>query len=248
MSLTPFTGPAMLARSMQRAAALFSEPIGQPPDRWIHQACTPLEISSNGPFVQLDDGTLLAIDGNVMRSSRDAGRTWTGTGEPIDPGMGIGNAGHVGQFLRLRDGIFIAAYLDYAELDARGWDVEKKEPYRGSHFALWSIRSTDGGTTWRDRQKLMGGYNADFMGLIQTARGNVVITMQHLQTPIRHGVSVTAIRTCHVVRLKSKRRGRCTGDQVPRLLAVSNECPPFPCGAKSSLSMSAYNSGTRSTA
>ena len=64
-----------------------SEPITQPPDRWIHQACTPLEISSNyripapmalreprpsGRFVQLDDGTLLAIDGNVMRSCAPA--------------------------------------------------------------------------------------------------------------------------------------------------------------------------------
>ena len=173
---------------MQRPAALFSEPIGQPPDRWIHQACTPLQISSNGPFVQLDDGTLLAIDGNVMRSSRDAGRTWTGGGAPIDPGMGIGNAGHVGQFLRLRNGTLIVVYLDYAELDARGWDLEKKEPYPDSHFALWSIRSTDGGATWRDRQQLIGGYNADFMGLIQTARGNVVITMEHQVRELRRYV------------------------------------------------------------
>jgi len=169
------------------------ELIKQPPSRWIHPACTPLEISSNGPFVQLDDESLVAIDGNIMRRSSDGGKSWSEGGPPIDEGMDIGNAGHVGQFLRTREGTFVVLFLDYAKLNAAGWNNEKRAPNPDSHFALWSIRSTDGGATWTDRQELMGGYNADFMGLIETRDGNVVATMEHQVPELRRWISCSFV-------------------------------------------------------
>jgi len=45
---------------------------------------------------------------------------------------------------------------------------------------LWSIRSTDGGRTWSDKQRLLDGYNADFMGFIQLKGGRLVATVEHL--------------------------------------------------------------------
>lgn len=71
-----------------------------------------------------------------MRTSRNAGSTWTCAGVTIDPAMGIGKAGHVGQFLRLRDGTFIVPYLDYTELNPHGWNVEKGEPYQLRAFVV----------------------------------------------------------------------------------------------------------------
>ena len=158
---------------------MFSEFIKQPDDRWIHSACSPLDIASNGPFTQLEDKSLMAIDGNVIRTSSDGGKRWSEGGSPIDPDMIIGQAGHRGQFLRTQDGTIIIVFLDATRFNF-SWNKEIGGPNPDCRQALYSIRSTDGGKTWTDRQELLGGYNADFMGLLETKDGSVVATVEHL--------------------------------------------------------------------
>lgn len=150
-----------------------------PPTRWIHPSCRPLECTRNGPFLQSDDGSLLAIDGNVLRTSTDGGKTWSEPGAPITPGMDFNYVGHTAQPLRTRDGALVFLFLDFTGYKF-SWNDQLGVPNPECLLELWAIRSLDNGQTWTDKQRLLGGYNADFMGFIQTSAGRLVATVEHL--------------------------------------------------------------------
>ncbi|MBN1346539.1 MAG: exo-alpha-sialidase [Phycisphaerae bacterium] len=156
-------------------------------DRWIHPKCKPLDIAKNGPFIQSDDGTLTVVAGNVLETSTDGGKTWTKASEVIVPGMKLDHVGHVGQPLRTDKGALVILYLDMGNY-IWAWDNAKGEPKPECKLELWAIRSTDGGKTWTDKQRLLDGYNADFMGFIQTKQGWLVATMEHLVPALRRWV------------------------------------------------------------
>ena len=156
--------------------------------RWINPVCTPLEIPFNGPFIQLEDGTLMVMDKNVLRTSADGGKTWSEGGEPICAGMDLGHVGHVGQMLRTRGGALVVIYLDFDGYKF-SWDNAKGAPNADCKLEIWAIRSVDGGKTWVDRQRLLDGYNADFMGFIQTSAGPIVATVEHLEPELKRWVA-----------------------------------------------------------
>ena len=147
--------------------------------RWIHPKCMPVECTKNGPFEQLDDGNLIAVKKNVFVRSSDGGKTWTEQGGPIDSGIDFDHVGHVAQLLKTDAGTLIVLYLDFDHFNF-SWNPERVAPNPDCRLELWSIRSRDGGKTWEDQQQLLEGYNADFMGLIQTSQGAVVASVEHL--------------------------------------------------------------------
>jgi sialidase-1 len=152
--------------------------IGAGEGRWVHPLCKPLATEKNGPFVQMPDGSLALIDSEGIRFSRDEGATWSNA-RPIAPGVNLGHVGHVGQFLCTRDGVLVLLFLSF-EGYKFAWDDAAGKPTEDSRLELWSIRSLDGGATWTDRQRILGGYNADFTGFIQTRDGRLVATVEHL--------------------------------------------------------------------
>ncbi len=160
--------------------------------RWVHPGCKPLGIQKNGPFVLLEDGSLLLIDGKILRTSQDDGKSWTDVSPPIDSGMRLDHVGHVGQFLRTRKGSIVVLYLDFNTYKF-SWDNERGEPRPDCKLELWAIRSTDGGKSWVDRQLLLGGYNADFMGLIQTRNGQIVATVEHLAPELKRWLACSFV-------------------------------------------------------
>ena len=183
-----FSGLLLLALSSATNAETES---GQPP-RWIHPLCEPLDCTKNGPFVQLDDGTLMIVDGKALRTSTDGGKTWSEPGEVICSGMKLEHVGHVGQPLRTHDGTLVILYLDFDGYNF-SWDNEKGAPNPECKLELWAIRSVDGGNTWVDNQLLVGGYNADFMGFIQTSSGRLVATIEHLDPDLKRWVACSFI-------------------------------------------------------
>jgi hypothetical protein len=162
------------------------------PERWVDPRCAPLEISRYGPFARNADGALLVVDKNVLRSSSDEGKTWSEGSAAIDPGIDIAANGHVGQLLRTQAGTLLIAFLNMADYKW-DWNDEKGEPNPGCKLELWAIRSTDGGKTWTDKQRLLDGYNADFMGFIQIKSGRVVLTAEHLVPELRRWVSCSFV-------------------------------------------------------
>lgn len=162
------------------------------PGRWLHSLCKPLSITKYGPFVVLENGHLMTVDRNVLAASADDGKTWTQVGPTIQSGIRMGGGGHPGQFMRTAHGTIVIVYLD---MDAYkfSWDNNKGAPKPDCKLELWCIRSTDGGKTWIDRQRLLGGYNADFMGFIQTRKGTLVVTVEHLAPDLRRWVSCSFV-------------------------------------------------------
>jgi sialidase-1 len=169
--------PGIAAIGVVLAVLIAGNAVAQ--ERWTHPDAKPLECTKNGPFVQMDDGALLVVEKNVLRTSTDGGKTWSAPGAVIDEGMNIGHIGHVGQMVRTREGAYVILYLDFTKYNFT-WDEEAKRPKDDCTLELWAIRSEDGGKTWTDKQQLFGGYNADFMGFIQTSKGRLVATVEHL--------------------------------------------------------------------
>lgn len=146
--------------------------------RWVHPMCEPLATEKNGPFVEMPDGSLALIDSEGLRCSHDDGATWSEP-RPICPGVNLGHVGHVGQFLRTRDGALVLLFLKFDGYKF-AWNDAEGKPTDDTRLELWSIRSLDGGETWTDRQLVLGGYNADFTGFLQTRDGRLVATVEHL--------------------------------------------------------------------
>ena len=146
-------------------------------ERWIHPLCHLLEASRNGPFIALDDDSLLTIDEEGVKISRDDGRSWS---PPISFLPGI-KSGEPGSYYVLQAGskTLVTVYLDFTTYRFN-WDDEKGEPKDDCRLEIWAARSLDGGETWVDRQRILDGYNANFFGFIQTRSGRIVATVEHV--------------------------------------------------------------------
>lgn len=170
--------------------------LAEPPSttRWVDPRCTTLDISKDGPFVLDADRTLLYLDGPSLLASSDDGKSWIARGNKIDAKIQLEHVGHVGQFLRTNDGKIVVVYLDFDGYKFE-WNDATNEPSPECKLELWSVRSEDGGTTWTDKQQLLAGYNADFMGLIQTSSGNLVASIDHLDPELKRWVVCSFVST-----------------------------------------------------
>ncbi len=157
--------------------------------RWIHPKCELLPSHMSGPFVELDDGTLLTVEGNMIMVSVDDGATWTTRNVLYDgEGPGIPDARESpisgSPLIRTRDGPLIMVYLDM-ESRVWEWDEDAKEATPESHSEVWAIRSTDDGWTWDHRQQISEGIVC-VTGIIQRASGEVVVPCQpYIRDPWR---------------------------------------------------------------
>ncbi|MBN1344333.1 MAG: exo-alpha-sialidase [Phycisphaerae bacterium] len=167
---------------------------GEAPGRWLHACCKPLSISKTGPFVVQADGSLMTVDGNVLATSGDDGKTWKPISGSIHSGIRMGGGGHPGQIVRTTGGTIVIVYLDFDGYKF-SWDNAAGAPKADCKLEMWCVRSTDGGKTWVDRQRLLAGYSADFMGFIQTSKGSLVVTVEHLSPELRRWVCCSFVST-----------------------------------------------------
>lgn len=155
---------------------------GSKGNRWIDPRFTPLSIDKRWPYIHLDDGSLMAVEGNATIVSKDGGATWSvprpicrGPGPDLaEPGPGIPSRS--GQILCTRDGVIILVWRDKKVLN---WDEARGEPGADATGDMWSIRSLDGGQTWIDRQRVyLGCCGHPPINMIQTASGRIVVSFQ----------------------------------------------------------------------
>jgi sialidase-1 len=152
--------------------------------RWVHPLCQPNPVDRNEPFVALDDGNLLTVDDKGFRTSRDDGKTWS---EPVPVCKGLKSAEPASFYLmRTRGGALVIVYLNFIDYKFV-WDDKAGEP-KDCKLEIWAIRSLDGGKTWIDNQRILDGYNANFFGFIQTQKGRIVATVEHLVSNPGHWV------------------------------------------------------------
>ena len=151
-------------------------------ERTIHPLFKPLSISQHGPYTKLRDGRIAIARGNTVITSDDLGKTWSEPkpivsgedGQPAVAGPGVPNG--YSQMLCTRKGTLIVVWMERKKLK---WDSNKKDILPGSSGGMWAIRSTDGGKTWTDKQKIypnICGHPA--INLLQTKSGHIVATGQ----------------------------------------------------------------------
>ncbi|HOE95251.1 MAG TPA: sialidase family protein [Candidatus Sumerlaeota bacterium] len=159
---------------------------------WVAPGFTDLELDHAGPFVTLDDGSLLqfattgpfgSFTPSVLRVSTDRGKTWS-EGTPILRD-GPAPATLVDLALRTSDGTLVVIYCDYQN-EKWNWDEERGEATI-AQLDTWSARSLDNGKTWIDRQLISPGWNGAPIDIIETAEGAIVTpVMLLIEDPGRH--------------------------------------------------------------
>lgn len=121
-----------------------------------------------------------------LYSSSDEGLNW----EKIDsfpPGDHI-KPSDSGAFICAAGGTLVAAFSNVAEKENWAWD-RKINDAPGAKLPAYAVRSTDGGKTWENLQKLHEEWTGANRDIIQTGSGRIVFTSMKLyHNPGRHTV------------------------------------------------------------
>lgn len=175
------------------AAALAAEPAKREgkatgDNLWIDPRVSDLPGLPQGPFVRLPDGSVLAAESpNSALVSTDEGRSWQKRGilfrdaqkYALRPERAL---------LCTRGGTVILAFTNDKERANWKWDpVLSDSP--GARAPTCVVRSTDGGKTWEEPQKLHDDWTGAIRDILQTRTGTVVFTSMKMQHgPGRHSV------------------------------------------------------------
>ncbi len=151
-------------------------------DIWLHESAAGLDIPM-GPFVKLGPDHYLTVDEHDALITRDDGESWQkyplfedNEKHAVRPERAL---------IRTADGTIVLAFMNDAEREWT-WDNELGDA-PGARLPTYTIRSLDGGETWRDLQMLHGEWTGAIRNMIQTAAGDLVFTsMMMLHDPGRH--------------------------------------------------------------
>lgn len=152
--------------------------------------CTPLPEKLLGPFVRIDDETILAIDQAETYLSSDNGKTWSDPRPLFDEKqtkelhLKVSNERAM---FRTKDGTIIAAFMN---LNERNWTWNNSIfDAPDAKLPTYVMRSLDDGKTWQDIQKLHDDWSGAVRDMIQLKDGRVIFTaMKMLHNPGRHAV------------------------------------------------------------
>ena len=141
----------------------------------------------SGQFVRLENGELLAVRDNTTIVSQDDGVSWSERG-PVYAGPKPGISSFLHVLVQTRNGTTVLVYLDHSTIKW-GWDDAAGKAVANAQLDVWSVRSTDGGQTWRDRQMIMQGFCGALITMIQLSSGEIVAPVADLlRDPDRHAV------------------------------------------------------------
>lgn len=160
--------------------------------KWIPNNAEELQGLKMGPFVRLQDGSILTVDGSGTQMgencciSMDEGRTWAEY--PIFANPSNYAIRPERALLQTRKGVTILAFSNNREMSGGDWN-EKIHDMPGAILPTYTVRSTDGGKTWKDLQKLHDSWTGAIRDIIETRDGNIIFTSMMMQhDPGRHSV------------------------------------------------------------
>ena len=163
-------------------------------EHWIHPKCKPLPLGIPAPFLELSDGSIMALKDNATIVSKDDGKTWSEP-RPVYEGPPPGVPPADSRIVKTLDGVIVLIYSDPNTSKIGSWDRSTEDWVGEMSTDLWTIRSLDDGRTWVDRQQIppvwYGGFNSNLNYGMSTSSGHVVFPMQ----PILHGPGRLGIRT-----------------------------------------------------
>ena len=132
-------------------------PRGRGRDEVGASALQTLDVSSNGPFTELADGSLATLEQEAMRISKDNGKTWSDP-TPVCKGIAGGPPGRqepaAYYVVRTKNDVLVAVYLNFTTYNFT-WDRTTNQPKDDCALEIWAVRSLDGGKTWVDNQRIL---------------------------------------------------------------------------------------------
>jgi sialidase-1 len=149
----------------------------------------PLGFDMMGPFANLPDGRVLAIEGNTARTSADEGKTWSEP-EPLLPSGSELEVRPERALSVTRQGTAILVFLDNSNVVWR-WDPSDPVLLQQNRADVWAVRSVDGGKTWIDLQMIQSGYCGAIRDMICTEDGRIIVTAQLLLPTMARHASIT---------------------------------------------------------
>jgi sialidase-1 len=152
---------------------------------WIHNKAEELKGMKMGPFVRLDDGSLLTIDKSKSCISRDEGKTWKEYPIVADTGrFDIAPGGLV----RTGSGVVVFSFANMKEMSKYHWRTDILD-FPDAILPTYAVRSLDGGKSWQDLQKLHDDWTGANRDMKITKDGSIVFTsMMFRHNPGRHTV------------------------------------------------------------
>lgn len=154
----------------------------------IHEKAEELVGLKTGPFVRLDNGGILTIEGNKSCISMDEGKTWTY--HSIFEDSAHFEIRIERSLLKTSSGTIILAFANNKERANWNWDTSISDS-PGATIPTYAIRSLDEGKTWQDLQKVHDEWTGANRDMIETKEGNVIFTSMMMRHNPGHHTTVT---------------------------------------------------------
>lgn len=148
----------------------------------LHEKLERLDFRSPGRALLLRDGRFIAVSKGrfLVRTETEDG--WIPHGEiPAGPGPKVDG----GLLIEDNAGRLVLIYRDDAGIKLER--TPDNEPLPGARLQMWAVRSTDGGKSWSNHNRLIDGFCGAVIDGISTREGRLVIPLQELRyNPPRH--------------------------------------------------------------
>lgn len=141
-----------------------------------------------GPFVKLEDGDILTVDGTDCVISGDEGKTWQRY--PVFEKPENFLISDERAILKTSNGVIVLAFMNLKERANWEWKEDISDS-PGARLPTYTVRSLDGGKTWQDVQKLHNEWTGAVRDMIETENGNVVFTSMMMRHHPGHHTVLT---------------------------------------------------------
>ena len=140
-----------------------------------------------GPYANLADGSVLAVDSRVAQISKDEGKTWKSYPLFADAEKFLARPERA--LIRTREGTLVMGFLNEKEITRGKWMVNDKKELSKFYLPTYITRSLDEGKTWEAPLKIQDGWCGAIRSLIQLKSGRLVLAGQDVRfDPGRHVV------------------------------------------------------------
>ncbi|MGN6603634.1 MAG: sialidase family protein [Ginsengibacter sp.] len=156
-------------------------------DYWLAPKVEKIKDLPHGPFVRLEDKSILTVEGNKAVVSKDEGKTWsllaivTDTSKfDISPGA----------LIRTSRNVLIMSFDNLKEKANWNWQNDIHDS-PGATLPAYAVRSIDGGKTWSRPVKLHDDWTGANRDIIETRDGSVVLTSMIMRHHPGHHTVIT---------------------------------------------------------
>jgi len=140
-----------------------------------------------GPYANLADGSVLAVDSRVAQISKDEGKSWKSYPLFVEPEEFLARPERA--LIRTRKGTLVMGFLNEKEITRGTWAVNDKKELSKFYLPTYITRSLDEGKTWEAPLKIQDGWCGAIRSLIQLKSGRLVLAGQDVRfEPGRHVV------------------------------------------------------------